>query len=395
VRIVSQFLVNYAVLVGAHWAALQTRTRIPIGNMLGADYNGSPLPIYALFAIALAVVYGLAALLGDRVAALLHTRRPFRVLAFGALFSTVGVLAVLPDVSQLQMIYFLIIAMLIGAGVVGWANRLVRPFDPYLTGNYLRSRLANLWRGRHLLRLWLGYNIQARYSQMILGIMWIVLLPLSTAAVLALGFSQFLRVDYEVPYVAFFMAALVPYGLFSQTVQNCQAAVISRMALINQVPFPREVLVFLVVGEALVDLFFTFGAMLVVNALSGVWPNGQYVYLPLLLILLAMVSVGIGLFISIMSVIVRDIPQLVGVALQLLFYLTPIIYPIERIPPQAQVIALFNPLAGIIGGFREVILHGRPPDLISLAYPAVFGVALLFTGYVFFISHDPRLADYA
>jgi ABC-type polysaccharide/polyol phosphate export permease len=99
------------------------------------------------------------------------------------------------------------------------------------------------------------------------------------------------------------------------------------------------------------------------------------------------------LLVSYLSVLVRDIPQLVGVILQFMFYLTPIIYPIDRIPSDYQFIFLINPLAPLIGGIRDIVIYERVPDLFSLVYPLVAGLILLYIGYTLFKANEDILAD--
>jgi lipopolysaccharide transport system permease protein len=260
--------------------------------------------------------------------------------------------------------------------------------------NDLRFHLSRLWKSRFLLTLWLRYNIQARYTQTILGIMWIIMMPLSTAFVLALAFSEFLRIQFAVPFVAFFLTGLLPWGLFSQGILTGTRSVVSSLGLASQVNFPREVVVLLALGESLVDMVFTFAATLVINAFYGIWPNLYYIYLPLLLFILVCVLLGLMLFLSCLSVVIRDIPQLVAVILQLLFYVTPILYPTENIPDKFRILILLNPLASLIQAFRDVILYSRAPDIATLVYPLAVGLVLLYLGYNYFKAHEEHLVDH-
>jgi lipopolysaccharide transport system permease protein len=257
----------------------------------------------------------------------------------------------------------------------------------------LRFHLSRLWESRFLLMLWLRYNIQARYSQTILGVLWIVMLPLAMASVLALAFSEFLHIQFTMPFVSFFLAGLLPWGLFNQGILNGMRSLLGALGLASQVNFPREVLVLLALGEALVDMLFTFVAMIIVNAFSGIWPNLNYIYLPGLILILVCILLGLMLILSCLSVMIRDIPQLISVALQLLFYLTPILYPAENIPERLRYLIFINPLAPLIQAFRDVILFSRPPDMASLLYPLLVGLILLYLGYNYFKANDEQIVD--
>jgi lipopolysaccharide transport system permease protein len=95
-----------------------------------------------------------------------------------------------------------------------------------------------------------------------------------------------------------------------------------------------------------------------------------------------------------LTVMIRDIPQLLAVLIQLLFFLTPIIYPIEQFPERLRFLFVINPIAPIIQGFRDIIVYGRAPDPVSLYYSVVFAGVALVVGYTTFKSIESEMADY-
>ncbi len=99
------------------------------------------------------------------------------------------------------------------------------------------------------------------------------------------------------------------------------------------------------------------------------------------------------LTISFLSVMIRDIPQLVGIAMQLLFYLTPIIYSLQSIPNPYRFVALLNPIAPIIQATRDIVVYARMPDMISLIYPIINAVVVLCLSYIMFKANEGYLAD--
>ncbi len=390
-RRLAQMVANLLILIGAHLIAVQIRLRIPWGLALGPEYDGQPIGMYVVFIGAVGLAYGMAWIVAraERPRRILAPHKQFRVLIVAIGLAWAGALVFLPDLSQLQMAYFTVTAVVLGVCVIVWPGRINRG----ATGRDVYTALIRLWAARPLLGLWLRLNIQSRYSQTVLGILWIVLLPLATSGVLALAFSQFLRVKSDVPFIVFFFCALLMWGLFNQGIFNGMGAIRARMELIRQVAFPREVLVLLAIGEALIDLFFTLIAMIIVNALHGIWPNAQWVYLPALIGILLCLTLGLMFFLSSLSLLVRDIPQLVSVVMQLLFYLTPILYPVDAIPERFRFIVLLNPVGLVIQAVREVVIYARPPDPLTLYYPTVVGLTLLYMGYAFFKANEERFAD--
>src|SRR5690606_17678954 len=212
--------------------------------------------------------------------------------------------------------YFAVIGFVLGILCIALPYRLYVGHP----GNSVLAPLRLLWQRRALLAIWLRFNIQTRYDQRVLGILWIVLLPVATSLVLSIAFSQFMRIQLDVPYVSFYMAASIPYNLFSISVLNSTGSVISRIGIIAQVYFPREILVLLTIGEGIVDFSFAYAAMLVINALNGVLPNENFIYLPLLFGILVGIALGLMFLISSLTVIVRDMPQLLTVFMQLFFF---------------------------------------------------------------------------
>jgi ABC-2 type transport system permease protein len=203
-----------------------------------------------------------------------------------------------------------------------------------------------------------------------------------------------MRVQLDVPFISFYMAAMIPYTLFSNSVLNSTASIISRIGIISQVYFPREILVLLTLGESVVDFGFGFLAMLAINLLVGTLPNIYFVYLLFLFLILITMTLGLMFLVSSLTVMVRDIPQLLYVVMQLFFFLTPIIYPVEQFPERFRFLFVINPIAPIIQGFRDIIVYGRAPDAVSLHYSIVFAGVALVVGYSTFKSFETEMADY-
>lgn len=393
---VRRFLVDnvsiFLLLLGAALLSVQMRLQLPLGTLLGADYNAQPAPLFVILLLASAVS-ALAARFIRRQLNLPRSRRAHFVNYIIAMaLAFFGVALLLPDVSLLQMLYFILCAVVLGLLTIWWTPTL--PDAGEETTLFLH--LQRLWERRSLLRLWTVSNIQARYSQAILGILWIGLLPLSQSLILALVFSRILRaVDIgPVPFIAYFMTSLTFYNYFQQGVQTSTASVKSHMGVIGRVYFPREILVLVKLAEATIDVGFMFLIMIAINALVGVYPVSlMFMILPVFLVQVVLMT-GIMLFISYLSVIIRDIPQLVAIVLRFLFYLTPILYPATLIPPDLRILFVLNPLAGLVESYRAVILYNTLPNIVDLYFPAVMGGVLLYTGYLFFKSNELILADY-
>lgn len=371
------------VLFGGVLVAAQLRLKVTAGAALGDSYTAQP-PILALLVVIGAIVSMVAQ-------PFLQARSPswgrFWAGAVGTAVLAMSLLVLTPEFSQLQIAYFALASTGIGLIILRLTpNR-------YRLGDSLRL----LWRNRGLLALWVRYNVVSRYSQTLLGILWIVMLPVATSLILAFVFSYiFTSGDIgDAPFITFFLSGMMYWTLFMQSVTNGTVSIVSKLGLINQIYFPREILILVKLGEALVDFAFIFVVTLVINALVGVFPNLNYIYLPVLLLIQLTLMLGVMMLVGYLTVLVRDIQQLTAVAIQMMFYLTPIMYPVDILTENlAELVMFLNPMAALVNAYRDVMVYDRPPDFVSLYFPIVLAVVLCYSGYMFFKANERKLADF-
>jgi lipopolysaccharide transport system permease protein len=146
-------------------------------------------------------------------------------------------------------------------------------------------------------------------------------------------------------------------------------------------------------GEVLCDALFLFLSLLLVNAFFGIWPNDAYAFLPVLLLIQCALTLGLMLILSFSSVLVKDVSQFVAVFLRLLFFLTPILYPLSVIPQSVRRALQLNPMASLVEGYRVIILSGHTPGLAGIVYSSLFSFGILYAGYILFKSHEYSVVD--
>jgi ABC-2 type transport system permease protein len=377
-------LFRYAIILcGGVLFSAHFRLKIAVGAPLGEGYVAFPLVLYPLITV--------CAVLAALVRSGLNVHRR-KIADFLAALVGVGLLAaamflLTPDMSQLQILYFVL-----GSAAIAAITLVLTPVK-----HSLRDLLRRLWEQRALLSLWVRYNVTSRYSQTALGILWIVMLPVATSIILTFVFSFIFHAGDigNVPFISFFLSGLMFWTLFTQGVLNGSVSIISHLGLINQIYFPREILVIVRLGEALVDLSFVFVVTLVINLFVGILPNANFIYLPFLLAIHLAFTLGFMFFTSYLTVIIRDMQQLIAVFIQLLFYLTPLMYPIDVMPPNlAEIVKFLNPIAALINAYRDVIVYNRPPDFESLYFAIVLAGVMLYSGYMFFKANEKKLADF-
>jgi len=251
-----------------------------------------------------------------------------------------------------------------------------------------------LARYRDLLWLWTLREVQVRYKQSLLGIGWAVLQPLALTVIFTIVFSRLVQIDTgDIPYPIFSYTALVPWTFFATSLSFGIASLVNNMSLVSKIYFPREILPLASVGAAFVDFLVSAvilaGMMLIYRVPPG-WVSLWVV--PLLVVQIALTT-AVVLLGSALLVFFRDVRFVVPLLIQVWFYATPIIYPVSLVPEQYRTLYFLNPMAGIIDGYRRVLLSGEAPQFDALALGGVVTMILLVAGIGFFKRSEPAFAD--
>jgi lipopolysaccharide transport system permease protein len=256
-------------------------------------------------------------------------------------------------------------------------QRQAAPLFTITSGRGWRSfELRELWARRDLLSLLAWREIKVRYQQTTLGIAWAILQPFLTMVVFTIFFGRLARIPSEgQPYAIFSYAGLLPWNYFNTAVSNSGNSLVGNANLITKVYFPRLVIPGAAVAAALVEF--------VVMACYGVGFTTSLLMFPVLTIIVTIIAAGVGMWTSALNVKYRDVRYALPFTLQIMMFLTPIIYPVSIVPARWRWLLILNPLSGAIEGYRSAIF-GRPFDWTSIAISAAISVALLvFAAWVF------------
>lgn len=271
------------------------------------------------------------------------------------------------------------------------AIRILAPPDwrSIATGAHLR-RLSHY---RDLLTVLSRHRINVRYKQSRLGGLWALLQPLAMMLVFTAVFARLVRVPSEgVPYALFAYVGILPWTFFSSAVSTGTGSLVTHAALVTKVFFPREILPLSYVVAAVVDLLI--GSIVLVGLLIfyRVPLSAELLLVAPIVALLAIYALACGLVLSAIQVRLRDVGVALPIALQLLMFGSPVLYPLRVVPPAWRTLYLLNPLAGLIDGFRWSVL-GRPLDLQALGIAAVVTLVALPAAYLVFKYADVTVAD--
>lgn len=259
---------------------------------------------------------------------------------------------------------------------------------------WLDLRLSEVWAYRELLYFFVWRDVKVRYKQTVIGVAWVVLQPLLTMGVFTLFFGRLARLPSDgLAYPVFYFCALVPWNYFATALQSCTSVVVDNQRVITKVFFPRLVLPLSAVVSGLVDFAIGFIVMSVVLAAYGIRPGVAALWLPVFLLLAVLTALGVGLWMSALNALYRDIRYVVPFLIQFWMFASPVAYPSSLVPQRWRWLYGLNPMAGVIDGFRWALTgHGQPPGPLLLASTAA--VAVVFVGGLFFFQRmEGAIAD--
>jgi lipopolysaccharide transport system permease protein len=258
----------------------------------------------------------------------------------------------------------------------------------------LALHLLNFWRRRALLWHMTSRHLRGQYKQSVLGYAWAIVNPLSLIIILSFVFSTILRFSAgDIPYPLFLFVGLLPWIFFSGALASATDSVVNAASLVTKVYFPREVLPTAAVLTKLVDL--GFGLMILAGLMLfyGRVPEVTAVWLPVLFFVHLVFTIGLSYPLAAMNLFFHDVRFLVGVALTLWFYLTPVLYPVEEVPERYQWIYDINPNSLFINAYRRVLLHGDSPGLDRLLLGVLIALLTFIVGYYIFKKLERSFAD--
>ena len=249
-------------------------------------------------------------------------------------------------------------------------------------------------RSWELLYLLIRRDLKLRYQDTALGLLWSLLKPLALGAVLYVALSKFVRIDVPgEPYHLVLLAGLFPWIWFQTSVFLATPSFAGNGALIKKVRFPRFVLPFSTVLNTGVHFLLAILILIILLAVSGRHPSAAWLIgFPILAIVQLALLTGTILLLASIDVFFRDLEHLIEVFLTLLFYSTPVIYPLDKVPERWQPLLQINPLTSLIESWRELFLHNSLPS--ADLWPAlVFSLGALLVGGAVFQRLEPGFAD--
>jgi lipopolysaccharide transport system permease protein len=253
--------------------------------------------------------------------------------------------------------------------------------------------LSSIWAYRELLYFLIWRDIKVRYKQTVLGVAWVILQPIITTLIFTIILGKLAKIPSDnFPYPLFAYTGLLGWSFFSGAVANTGTSLVSNASLITKVYFPRMIIPAAAIGARLVDLAVGFVMLAVMMLYYAQTPTWRIVFLPLPVVLLTLLSLGLGMWLSALNVKYRDIGAILPTLIQLWMYVSPVVYPLSIVPARWQWLYSLNPLTGIIKAVRSSVL-GQAFDWPALAISAVITLVVLVYSAITFRRMERQFAD--
>lgn len=256
-----------------------------------------------------------------------------------------------------------------------------------------RIDFRELYHYRELLYILAYRDLKVRYSQTYIGVLWAVINPVLTIVILHFAFGKVAKVDTgEIPHIVFTIAGLAGWMYFANVASQSGAAILGAQDLIKKIYFPRLLLPVSKAITALIDFGVIILCLIAIMVIKGYPPSPNIAFLPFWLLLIILVALGSGLWISAMTIRYRDFLHLIPLILRVGLFVTPIAYPASMIPDNLRFVLYLNPLAGIVEGARWSVVGGDMPGNYWIA-SAVLAAGLFFSGLYIFQKMEKEAAD--
>ena len=249
-----------------------------------------------------------------------------------------------------------------------------------------------IYQYRELLKTNVKKEIRGRYKNSILGVMWSFLNPLLQLSVYAIIFGALLA-GGDPTYHIYICVALIPWTYFTTAITQSAFTIIGNGDIIKKVYFPREILPISVVTSGAVNFVISTIIILAFVLAAGLGITKYIVLYPIILLIQYVLLLGISFIVSSITVYFRDLEHIIGVILMAAFYGTPIVYKLEQLPPNLQVVMQLNPMTHLINAYRDIFYYQQMPNMKALGILSVISVILTVVGYFIFKKLQKGFAE--
>ena len=261
------------------------------------------------------------------------------------------------------------------------------------------ATLAALFRSRQLITTLTARDLKARYRGSLLGYFWSLANPLLLLAVYTIVFTRFFPRPEVTPYSLFLFTGILPWTFFAGATLEATSSIVANGGLLKKVQFPAETLPLVVVLSHLVHFLLALpvllGSLLVGAFMADVPITMAIFFAPVIVLLQTLFVAGVALVVSSVSVLFRDLRDIIANLLNLGFFLTPIIYSIDTgfVAPPVRTLLRLNPMTPYVLGFQDVFFYARLPGWLDLGLMVLYAIVAIWVGFTVFERLRDTLAE--
>ncbi|EAI5408711.1 ABC transporter permease [Campylobacter fetus] len=260
------------------------------------------------------------------------------------------------------------------------------------------KQILEIWTYKYFICSSIKTDFISRFTRSKLGGLWIIINPLMQVLMYAIVLSSVLSsklpgIDNKYSYAIYLIAGMLFWSLFNEIFLRCVDVFVSNANIIKKIPFPKLCLPIIASGTAIINNIIFFLTMIIVFLFLGHDIGINLIYIPLLAILTILLALSGGMLFGIINVFVRDVSQIMSIAIQFLFWFTPIVYMINILPQKYYKFIYINPLTSIAEGYHQIILYNKAPDLGTLLYPFLLTVCVACLAIFIYNKADEEMAD--
>ena len=253
--------------------------------------------------------------------------------------------------------------------------------------------MTDLLKHRDLVAALVVRDLRVRYKRSTLGLLWTMLQPLLTMGVMAVVFSSVFRFDLP-HYPVYCLAGILFWNFFSQSIVASMVSLRANAAILHKLPVPKAVFPLATVCSGVVNLCLALLPLFLILFITGHPLRPSLLFLPVAILVAALFTLGMGLLLSPLAVFFTDVVEMVGVALSLCMYLTPIFYPMAILPERYRDFVRFNPVRSILEVFRDPIYFGKIPPITHLSVAVGLALLAFILGALAFKRNSDRIPFY-
>ena len=264
---------------------------------------------------------------------------------------------------------------------------------------WFNLHLAEVWRYRDLVKMFVHREFVSKYKQTVLGPLWYVIQPLLTSLIFTIIFNRVARISTDgVPPFLFYLAGNVTWMYFAKSLTDTSNTFVMNASIFGKVYFPRLTVPLAIVVANFIQFliqFLIFMGFYAYSLWQGFSPdvNWLILLLPVILLQMAVLSLGMGILISSLVTKYRDLTMLMAFAVQLWMYATPVVYPLSLVPDKYRLAYMLNPMASVVEVFRMGFLGAGNVTVFEFFLSWAVTLAILFVGLLLFNRIEKSFMD--